>query len=191
MSSFVGSLVKNLMYKNDIDISIKFFVGLIIIGCLTKLIVAALSNHDTPGGVGEATITLWSYSLVLFSILGIIILNTDNTKNTFNQIINFPWYLYVLSGLILWIISININYYSQINHNNIPPQYYTWNIWSTSFIIIITIAMLLEINSSNANSSPNNSLKKIINLLIAFVLFLVFIITGIQTTILQNFSVDG
>ena len=51
--------------------------------------------------------------------------------------------------------------------------------------------MLLEINSSNANSSPNNSLKKIINLLIAFVLFLVFIITGIQTTILQNFSVDG
>ncbi len=190
MQSFLDAIIKKIFTSKDLDISKKFFIGLIVIGCLIKLLISNFNNPNSEGSIGDATGTIWGYSLVLFAILGIVILKIDNTKPNFNnQVLDLPWYLFVLSGMILWIIYLNAEYFKEINKNHIPPQYYMWNNWSTLFILIISFLMLINLNNETLTEPSDND--RIMNLLIGFVLFINFIITGIQQTILQNFSVDG
>jgi hypothetical protein len=197
MSNSLGTYIYNLYVtqvynkdtkKNkDVTIATQFFIGLIIVGCIIKLLSNTLSG--TPG-FSPASGTIWGYLLVLCSILGFIILTVDTTTDITIKQFNIPWYLFVLIGIILWVLYLNISFYKQINRNNIPPVYTMWDSWSSVFIIMITLLILIQYNSETVDTSQDNN-KKIFNVLLGFILFLNIIIVGIQHTILQNFSVDG
>jgi hypothetical protein len=194
MPSFIDGIIKNFLYSSNIDISTRLFIGLILLGCIIKLLTSIVDQSGIDGGIGEATGTIWGYFIILFSVLGLVIIKLDSSRDSTTQIINnevgIPWYLYGLCGIVILVIYLNITYYKVINQKNVPPSYLSWNWWSTVFIFFITILMIGDLTNTESRKG-SSSTKSIFTLLITFILFLNFIITGIQQTILQNFTVDG
>lgn len=199
MTSFKETLFteySKIQFKSEIEMSEQFFMGLIIVGSIIKLLTAGLNSSSATSnnsGINGASGTIWGYFLILFSILGYVIITIDNsTVNIANQLRNIPWYFYILLAIICWVLSLNIIYYKQISKNHIPTSYYTWDIWSSVFIIIVTIMIFFDKLINKDQLSPDNQkFIKFVNISIGIILFLNIIIIGIQNTILQNFSVDG
>ena len=182
----------------DLSLVQLLFGGLIMIGLLIKWLSSLLTGTTTP--LGEATATIWGYSIILFSLLGLVIIQLDSNNNPNTQLSKVPFSIYILSVIVLWIIILNIIYYKYINRKTIPPTYAFWNMWSSIFIGMITILILVQyyasLSSSTVSSILNTTLfekKNLekINVYLGFILFLNVLITGIQTTILTNFRVDG
>jgi hypothetical protein len=179
----------------DLSLVQLLFGGLILIGILIKWITGLL---PPTASIGEATGTIWGYSIVLFSLIGLVIIQLDSNNNPTKQLSEVPYSLYILSVIVLWIIVLNVKYSKSINTKTIPPTYYLWNTWSTIFIILITGIIILQYYStiSKVNSYINSTLltkenKSKLDVYLGFILFLNVLITGIQTTILKNFRVDG
>jgi cytochrome bd-type quinol oxidase subunit 2 len=199
MTSFKETLFteySKIQFKSEIEMSEQFFMGLIIVGSIIKLLTAGLNSSSATSnnsGINGASGTIWGYFLILFAILGYVIITIDNsTVNIANQLRNIPWYFYILLAIICWVLSLNIIYYKQISKNHIPTSYYTWDIWSSVFIIIVTIMIFFDKLINKDQLSPDNQkFIKFVNISIGIILFLNIIIIGIQNTILQNFSVDG
>jgi len=199
MTSFKETLFteySKIQFKSEIEMSEQFFMGLIIVGSIIKLLTAGLNSSSATSnnsGINGASGTIWGYFLILFAILGYVIITIDNsTVNIANQLRNIPWYFYILLAIICWVLSLNIIYYKQISKNHIPTSYYIWDIWSSVFIIIVTIMIFFDKLINKDQLSPDNQkFIKFVNISIGIILFLNIIIIGIQNTILQNFSVDG
>jgi glucan phosphoethanolaminetransferase (alkaline phosphatase superfamily) len=186
----------------DLILAQLLFGGLIFVGLFMKF----LSGFMPVGSsIGEATITIWGYSIILFSLLGLIIIQIDpNTGDSLKEFSQIPFTVYILALIVLWIIILNIKYTKPINQGTIPPTYSFWNKWSNIFIGIITILILLQIYAKISKEDTNtwgveysttieflNKEQSTINVYLGFILFLNVLITGIQTTILNNFRVDG
>lgn len=198
----MSTIATPLNSPKDLILAQLLFGGLIFIGIIIKVIGSFLP----PGSsIGEATITVWGYIIILFSLLGLIIIQIDANENPYTQLNQIPYSVYVLAVIVLWIIILNITYTKYINKGSIPPTYTFWNKWSTIFIGIITILILMQlfgkINEKKPSNLNNEYLNKMfeflksqettINVYLGFILFLNVLIAGIQTTILANFRVDG
>ena len=186
----------------DLILAQLLFGGLIFVGLFMKF----LSGFMPVGSsIGEANITVWGYTIILFSLLGLIIIQINpNDSKTLTQLSQIPFTVYILAVIVLWIIILNLNYTKPINQGTIPPTYAFWNKWSTIFIGIITILVLLQMYAKISKEDTKtwgveysttieflNKEQNTINVYLGFVLFLNVLITGIQTTILANFRVDG
>lgn len=185
----------------DLILAQLLFGGLIFVGLFMKF----LSGFMPVGSsIGEATITIWGYSIILFSLLGLVIIQLDSNSQTYTQLTQIPFTVYILAVIVLWIIILNLNYTKPINTGTIPPTYAFWNKWSNIFIGFITILILLQMYATISKEDTNtwgvqysetikflNNEQKTINVYLGFILFLNVLITGIQTTILANFRVDG
>ena len=181
----------------DLSLVQLLFGGLIMIGLLIKWLSSLLTGTTSP--LGEATATIWGYSIILFSLLGLVIIQLDSNNEPIKQLSEVPFSVYILSVIVLWIIILNIIYGKYINKKTIPTTYAFWNIWSTVFIGFITILILVQYYAglaSNVGSILNttiftkDNLRKL-NVYLGFILFLNVLIIGIQTVILSSFRVDG
>jgi hypothetical protein len=193
---FLNKFINTYLYDPKVDISIKFFISLIFLGCLIKIFTTSINQSNDTGGIGEATGTIWGYLIILLSLLGLIIMKVDSSTNSTQQILNntlgIPWYFYFLTAIIIWTIYLNVTYFKEINKQNTPPNFSYWNNWSTIFIIFIVGFIAVEqVFNVSEKFNPKETDKKMIQISIGFLLFLLFIINGIQQTILQNFTVDG
>ena len=103
--STIGPMINK---PKDLILVQLFFGGLIFIGLFMKF----LSGFMPVGSsIGEATITIWGYSIILFSLLGLIIIQVDpNNSQTLTQLTQIPFTIYILAVIVLWIIILNINY---------------------------------------------------------------------------------
>jgi len=182
----------------DLSLVQQLFGGLIFIGLLVKWLGSLLTTTNSP--LGEATATIWGYSIILFSLLGLVIIQLDSNNSPNTQLSNVPPAVYALSVIVLWIIILNIIYGKYINKKSIPTTYVFWNVWSTIFIGLITILILVHYYSIMATGLNATYLKDTIftkenirplNVYLGFIIFLNILITGIQTVILSNFRVDG
>jgi hypothetical protein len=197
MSGIYG-LLNDINTADEIKLPHRLFIGLIFVGLFVKILSSLINSNvsKAPSAVGEATGTIWGYGMILFSLLGLVILKLDNTLSPNKQFINVPPTLYVLAAIILWIIIMNALNYKQINRKTIPPTYYTWSKWSTAFIFIITILIMLQfsvdaIKNKGVYAKLFTENLYTINVYAGFVLFLNLLITAIQWIIIQNFTVDG
>lgn len=185
----LGGLLSRFTQSKDIIIADKFFIGLIFIGIIVKLL-GGLGVQS----LGQATASLWGYNVILFALIGIMILKLDTSEYMFSkQIKNIPIYIFVLSILIVWVIILNVKFYQVINKQHLPTEYYTWNNWSTYTLltIVIVITFVLYVKQINRSGILSDSFESDISTFLYFILFINFIIVGIQNTILQNFTVDG
>ena len=185
----------------DLILAQLLFGGLIFVGLFMKFLSGFMPIGSS---IGEATITIWGYSIILFSLLGLVIIQLDSNTQTYTQLTQIPFTVYILAVIVLWIIILNLNYTKPINQGTIPPTYSFWNKWSNIFIGFITILILLQMYATISKEDTNtwgvqysetikflNNEQKTINVYLGFILFLNVLITGIQTTILANFRVDG
>ena len=185
----MGNLLNRFITAKELVLADKFFIGLIFIGILIKLL-----GSIGVESLGQATASLWGYNVILFGLIGIMILKLDTSEYIFTkQIKDIPLYLFVLSILIVWVIILNVRFYKIINKKELPTEYYTWNKLSTYIllIVIIIITFVFYANQIKTNPILSNTYDSDISTILYFVLFINFIIVGIQNTILQNFSVEG
>lgn len=195
MSGIYG-LLNDINTAKELTLSHRLFAGLIFIGLFIKLLSSFINKTTTtsPSLIGEATGTIWGYGIVLFSLLGLVILKLDNTQSPNKQFMNIPFSLYILAGIILWVIAMNSMHYRAINKKTIPPSYFTWSKWSSLFILFITILIMIQFSVDNIPGKNAKMFKdniKTINIYAGLILFLNVLITAIQWIIIQNFSVDG
>ncbi len=197
MSGIYG-LFNDINTAKEITLSHRLFAGLIFIGLFIKMLSSLINKTTTtsPSAIGEATGTIWGYGIVLISLLGLVILKLDNTQSPNKQFKNIPFSLYILAGIILWIIAMNSMHYKAINKKTIPPTYFTWSKWSTLFIFMISLLIMIQLSVDTIKTTSKYAKifaenLKTINIYAGLILFLNLLITAIMWIIIQNFSVDG
>ena len=169
MNNDLGSYVQKLM---DTDKGQQIFFGFIFVGLIIKIGL---------GFAASATALLWGYFIIIFSIIGLVFLKIDPTKNNMSALKLLYQPLLLLIIVLLWNISINLRFYDQINEERVPSQYFMWSWFSTILVTaIISISILGYVQ------------KQDVFTFYGYIL-LVFniIVTAIQQIVLESFTVDG
>ena len=171
------------------------FMSLIAVGLFVKIALGnTFSTED--GTIGPANAVLWGYGIVAFSVLGIVLINIDTTSNDWNSIKKLPWGLVGTIIIIMWIISLNLKYYNEINKQNVPEQYYTWSNYSTILLIaLVAISVFQYILTSSESSNEKISYAKQYATQLAIYSYMLAFLNLISVTIMQVildcFTVDG
>jgi hypothetical protein len=163
------------------------FFSLILVGLFIKLALSELVLSN-DGSTGPASSLIWGYSLVIFSLIGIVVVNVDPGSNEWNDIKHLPWVMLMTIVLMVWVIGINIQYYTQINLKTVPDEFFTWSNYSTILLLcLIGISVYQYALTSSGKTDTAASLY------IYSVLILIFnlIAVSIQQVILNCFYVDG
>ena len=163
------------------------FAALILVGLFIKVALSdvTLSNDGTSG---PASSLIWGYSLVIFALLGIIVVNVDPGSNEWADIKSLPWLLLMTIVLLVWIIAIHIKFYTQINMKTVPNEFFMWSNYSTVLLLCLIGISLYQYALSTSGKKDLAS-----NLYIYSVLAFIFnlIAVTIQQIVLNCFYVDG
>jgi len=156
----------------DADKGQQIFFGFIFVGLLIKIGL---------GFAAAATALLWGYFIIIFSIIGLIFLKIDPTKNNMSALKLLYQPLLLLIIVLLWNISINLRFYDEINQQLVPMQYFMWSWFSTILVIgVICVSILGYVQKQDVFAFYGY-------ILLAFNL----IVTAIQQIVLESFTVDG
>lgn len=191
----------------DSTLASKIFTGLIAIGLFTKYYLGSMIK-TIDGSNGPASSLIWGYTIVVFSFISMIFLNsvsgTNDDYSTLSGILKlFPIPIILLIILLLWEISIANKYKVKLNKRQAPDLYYKFSRYSTiimTFQIILTtlqysMNMILKQRSVGmlANSKDDSSVTEFLAKLSSsnlILIFINFILITIKQIILQNYTVD-
>ena len=165
----LGNYVQKLM---DTDKGQQIFFGFIAVGVIINL---GLSF------VGAASALLWGYFIIIFSIIGLIFLRVDTTKDNMTALKTLFEPLLLLIIVLLWNISLNLRFYDEINANTVPSQYFMWSWFSTILIISIISISILGYIQQDTLFTFYGYILLVFNL----------IVTAVQQIVLESFTVDG
>ncbi len=169
------------------------FISLIGVGLFIKLALGTIFSTD-DGSIGPANAVLWGYSIVAFSILGIVLINVDTASNDWNSIKKLPWALVGTIVILMWIISMNLKYYTTINMKNAPDQYYTWSFYSSILLVGLVVISVFQYILSSSDTNKFSVAKEYATQLSVYSYMLAFLnLVGvtIMQVILDCFTVDG
>ena len=169
MANDLGNYVQKIM---DTDKGQQIFFGFIAVGLIIKL---GLSF------AGAASALLWGYFIIIFSIIGLVFLRVDTTKDNMTALKPLFEPLLLLIIVLLWNISLNLRFYDEINSNSVPSQYFMWSGFSTLLIISIITISIFGYIQENSLTTFYGYILLVFNL----------IVTAIQQIVLESFTVDG
>jgi hypothetical protein len=164
-------------------------LSLMVVGLFVKVALSEVTL-STDGSTGPASSLIWGYGLVVFSLIGIIIVNVSPGSNEWTDIKELPWTIIATVVLLVWLMGINIQYFKEINLRNVPDEYFMWSNYSSILLIAligITIYQYLLYKSGPAGKEVAASLFVYSGIIFAFNLIAV----SIQQVILNCFYVDG
>ena len=180
--------------------TVNFFAALIFLSFIVKFIFGGTSSD---GYTGDASTTLWSYSIILLSLICILVLQTiipktSDSSGGGNIAQIFPVILTIVA--FIWSLTMNLKYYKKLNKGEIAKEYYAWSKMSTIFLMIQTL-LLVAMVRLKFNNILSGDYKKVgqggqsgkVKMLFGNIFFMViiFIVLGIQQVILDKFTVDG
>ena len=131
----------------DNNLVFSVFVGFVIIGLVIKMF---FSTKQPDGSSGPASALIWGYSMVCFSILGILFIATTvggSKDKPLAKLLSSGVPLLILMLLLLWAISFNLKYYDKINKGFVAQEYYTWSDISTTIIIFQVVLVSIYIKN--------------------------------------------
>jgi hypothetical protein len=185
------STLKSLPYD------VKIFSFLCLLGVIIKVLFGGLSKE-------YATTTVYGYSFSLFALICLMVsnfaLNYKKTpkangllafaKSVFSQ--SFPS---LLVGILLSLtVYQNIAFYSQINSEKVPEEFFQFS-GVSSFLIMVQIALVINyvFNKAKGISAQDSSsfLFKQINSIVSVLFITTIFIIGILEVILKFFTTDG
>jgi hypothetical protein len=186
------------------------FVGVVI-----KLFFGG--NFSQDGTSGRATSTVWGYGVVVLSILSVMVitfaLGAKNGPNLslgyfsfFKGLLSYSFPSVFTVIVLLWIITMNLTYYTRINQGAVATEYYMFSNATTTLLILQLIALFKYLNgkiqydetlgckgTEGENSECYNLRKGNDRMAFAiyFVTFMNLVLAGIMNIILAYFSTDG
>lgn len=185
-----GYIIFKELLKNEVisesKLSSKVFFSFIIIGLLIQMI---FSNIDSPdSSYGPASASIWGYGIIVLSILGILFMNLALGTEATSSFSMMRFDVVILLVFMLWLISINISNYEQLNRGDAPTNYYIYSNFTNILIFVQVMITLFSLSVSGKSDEGGIARKmKLINILLSA---LVFVLIMIQQIILDNFSVD-
>lgn len=191
-NNFFFELLKENLQKDE-SVSIRVFQAFTLFGISSAWIFGGRAIQDTENGLyGPASIVVWSYTTSFISLGCILLLKflTNPDEGNINVFTNISGIFTII--LMIWIISINLKHFKDINMNVVPNSYYEYSSWTYLLLFIQSIFIFMMISSKEpqgANSNTRHIINQISILNIVLV-FLSFVLVMIQQIILDNFSVD-
>lgn len=181
------------MITNSNYYNLSAVVVIALVAIVLKLFLK--ENYHEDGSSGPATTAIWGYGLMGIAVLGYIFISFALTTqmsniskyNTFEFIgklfkNSIPAVL--LLSIIIWLITLNITNFSQINKGHVATEYNTYSTLST--IVLITQLFVVFKYITERESEKNK--YSILNYLLTLGNV---IVVGIMTIILTYFSTDG
>ena len=189
--------------KYDITIMVVFA----IIGIFIKLFFG--KTITTDGSQGPASATMWGYGIVAMSILSIIFITfalasrmvklEEGPLKFIKQLIKNSLPPLLLFAVLVWIIALNVTYFSRINEGKVANEYSVYSNISTVLIIVQLIILfkylkddLLLTRGGNINKTTIEKALESELASITYVLTIInLIFAGIMNIILEFYSTDG
>ena len=174
-------------------------IGIFIKICSFSIPQGISHKYDPITGLpkcefGSSTGSIWGYSIILFSVLGLIFITIDITETKNNTYSDLPYTLYGFIIILIWNISLNILYSNTINCFNPDdesPNYKTFSNWTFITICILGVLSSFIFMKNKQGDITSKNLSKQINTYGVIVLIAAGIVTGITQTILETQLVDG
>ncbi len=182
-------LILNAINDKNKQIVNPIFLSIIVVGFIIKF-AFGFSVASTDGSTGPASSLIWGYSIIVFGLIGIIYSNLNQGVNEYDSIKKLPYPIIFSIVLMVWLISLNMNYFKNINSLNVPEQYFTWSNYSgilLLFLLSVSIIQYILIQNKNQDSSYVSNLSLYSYVLLFFNLIAILI----QKIILDSFTVDG
>ena len=176
-----------ILQEADAKIANPVFIALIAVGLFIKVTLSLGTTSD--GSMGPANSLIWGYSIILFSLIGIIFLNMDIGGDTWGDMKKLPWTMLLTLVIIMWTISINFKYFTAINKGAVPYQYYMWNTYSSILVISMIVVSIAQYIMRSSTEASESSKQLSIFSIIIFVFNLICVC--ILQIILDCFAVDG
>jgi hypothetical protein len=185
--------------------NLSIFSGFILIGFV---IIGLFSSISEDGSSGPASSALWGYSIILFSLIGIIFvkikMTNDDNKDVLSYIVGKGLPVFLLLFNILWLISLNVTYFEDINKGIVSKDFYEYSMLNTILIfvqLLISLEVIMEkafgYSASNTlinatGSQVNSEQKNMIIYIMSFIFIITnFVLSGIQQVTLDYFTTDG
>jgi hypothetical protein len=177
------------LQDNDAKIANPVFIALIAVGIFIKLALSFGTSDD--GSIGPANSLIWGYSIVLFSLVGIIFLNIDIGSDTWTDMKKLPWTMILTLIIIMWTISLNFKYFTPINKGTVPYQYYMWSRYSTVLVIAMIVISLTQYVLKLRKNTDSSEYARQLSMYSIIIFIFNLICVCILQIILDCFAVDG
>jgi hypothetical protein len=195
----LNKLFSEVVESKSIQLVEMLLFGFILVGLIIKIISfnihTTLTKEQIDAGyqsIGPATGSVWGYSIILFSALGLVFISVNPQKENLEQIATIPISLYAIIIILVWCIVLNFRYYDVINTTPVMPQQYNlWSSWSVAVIVFLCGLSIMEYIINSLKNQAYDELKSQITVFTIFIFFSGIIVMGIQDTILGSFLVDG
>lgn len=201
-----GYILNSMMLVSIVGMCIKIF--------FTSDIVPAPSDGNT----GPANAVIYGYGIVTLAVFTLLFIsygihdkigkieNKGKFMNVFTLIKTFltssaPAIITIV--IFLWIISLNVTYYKQINRGTVASEYYLLST-GTSYLFVFQLTTLfmylqgyIESKLANFKSDEEKSAEQTdktqnrLSFATYFLALMNLVIAGMMTIILQFFSTDG
>uniref|UniRef100_A0A6C0LJK6 Uncharacterized protein n=1 Tax=viral metagenome TaxID=1070528 RepID=A0A6C0LJK6_9ZZZZ len=178
------------------------FVGIII-----KLFLGSETTED--GSRGPASAAIWGYGVITASVLGIMFITfalasqmsklSENSFDFVKSLLLHSLPPILMLSVLVWLVSINSEYFKRINQGDVAKEYSTYSNLST-FMVIIQLGVLYKYLTDElliGKGGPTNKtmLIEALRSRLASVTYLLtlgnMMIASVMTIILRFFSTDG
>lgn len=175
-------------------------------GVLIKLFLGTSYTED--GTSGPASSTIWGYGLTVISLFSLAFVSLALAKECNMQdgvasfissfANNYFMPIFLLTLVLIWIISLNVIYFKRINQNKVADEFNQYSIMSSGLIIfqlILLYQYFSNLLSTNVDKSGVKSMHKTVakhSASITYIFTLLnFILTGMMQIVLEFYSTDG
>lgn len=193
MSSDTEKLIE--FIKDQENFSIIVMGVIAFIGLIIKIVFDSKPSKD--GINGPAYSNIYGFSIVAFSILcGIFLsfslaIEQDNKQSNNNSIFSVIKIMFIKSFqpillflILVWILSININYYTKINKGQVTE---TYDNFSGIFTFLVTAQTIILFIYLNADEPRRKTLSNLLYILSS----LNIVLLVIMNIIMRFFTTDG
>jgi hypothetical protein len=172
--------------NNNLDL-----LNLIVLACAGIMIKLFFQeNYSKLGNIGPATTTIWGYGLTglaLSIMIFVAISYTNRTENDslFGTKVNLYFSLGMVSPIvvtllvIVYIIYLNIIFFTRINSNKVTPDYHTYSFMSSTLllvqIVLISNYLLKTLKKTDPADETTIELTKMLTYILS-VVNIVFIV---------------
>ena len=178
------------------------FVGIII-----KLFLGSSTSED--GSTGPASSAIWGYGVIAVSLLGIMFITfamasqmsklSENSLGFVKSLLMHSLPPVLMLTVLVWLITINSEFYKRINQGDVAGEYNTYNNLST-FMVMIQLGVLYkylvdELLIGKGGPTNKTMLIEALRSRLASVTYLLtlgnMMVAAVMTIILKYFSTDG
>lgn len=189
-------------YTNNIETSEYYTTNIVvcsIIGIAVKLLFG--NNYSKDGSNGPASSVLWGYGLVTIAIFFLIFVQVNQYLKTNLQTPTLASgafrgvFLKILPTLFMfiilaWIVTMNFQFYKQINTGDLAGEYKEFSNMSTVMIIFQLIVLIKYIELSKNGNSETAESKKFAN--ISYIIAILnFVFIAMMNIIIVSYTTDG